>query len=225
MSLTTFTGCQASGKTFEMIKCATTVLDIIGEDGKGLMIKSDKDNRDMINKISSNSSSYKGLSSKFEIVSVRHLMGIISDYELDKYDVICIDEGQLFDDLHDFCEHCLDLNYNIYVSGLDSDWRGNDFGEIHKILRLSTSFIKMQNAKCKLCFDSIRREHGDIRTVPIACRTAKISGDFSVVEQIGGEEFYIPVCLKHHKESLKRIEDFERNKHEKVSLLNIVKDS
>ena len=199
MSCKTFVGCQASSKTTANIAEATKWLDVLG--GRGLFINSIIDTRDMINVISSNSSSYKGISDKFDMYKVKELFDIENSTDLDKYDVICIDEIQFYPDLEKFVIYLLKKNKHIICSGLDSDWLGNDFGQVKELLKLSTEFIKL-SAKCLWCIEEIN--YSNIRYVPDACRTGKMISGFNQIEA-GGSDKYIPLCLHHHRVHLREI--------------------
>lgn len=205
MSCKTFVGCQASSKTTANIAEGTKWLDVLG--GRGLFINSTIDTRDMINVISSNSSSYKGLSDKFDAYKVERLFDIKSIVNLDSYDVICIDEIQFFPDLEEFVKYLLDKEKHIICSGLDSDWLGNDFGQVKELLKLSTEFIKL-SAKCLWCTEEIK--YKNIRYIPDACRTGKLISGFKQIDA-GGNDKYVPLCLQHHRIHLKEIHGLDPN--------------
>ena len=199
MSLNLFIGCQASGKTIENIREATRWLDVL--DGPGLFIHHVNDTRDETNLISSNSSSYKGISSKFRIITVTSLTEVKSSVNIDEYDVICVDELQFFPDLESVTTEWLYQGKHMFFSGLISDWRGNDFGNGKDILKLATnvSFLK---AKCSWCSKILQKDGiANLFLIPDACRTGKISGNDEQTE-VGGSDKYVPLCLKHHVEHL-----------------------
>lgn len=204
MSLHIFTGCQASGKTISCIIEATKWLDVL--DHKGLFIHYKDDKRDEKNIISSNSSGYKGLSDKFDVLSVLSLDEIFNDqsFQIDDYSIICVDEIQFFPDLEKVIVKLLNTGKHIFCSGLDSDWKGDDFGQVKELLKHSTSFVKM-NAKCVWCFREYN--HIDVNLIPNACRTGKISGENKIID-CGGSDKYIPLCLRHHKEHLTNLWGF-----------------
>ncbi len=201
MSCQVFVGCQAASKTISNIAEATKWIDVLG--CKALMINSNIDTRDVDNIISSNSSSYKGLSDKFDIHKVDRLCEVLN--LIDNYQIICIDEIQFYPDLEDFVRICLNKGKHIICSGLDSDWLGNDFGEVSKILKLSTSFIKL-SAKCLWCRE--RTTVNDLRAIPDACRTGKLTASKKQIEA-GGKDKYVPLCLPHHREHLVEIHGLE----------------
>lgn len=201
MSCQVFVGCQASGKSISNITEATRWLDVLG--GKGLYINSIIDTRDEVNLVSSNSSSYKGISDKFDIIKSLTLMEILEKVNIDDYDVISIDEIQFFpDDLEVFVKFLLSKGKHVICSGLDSDWMGEDFGQVSKILKLSTTGFTKLFAKCLWCKEKMQERN--IKLIPDACRTGKISGSSSQIES-GGNDKYIPMCFEHHREHLEKI--------------------
>lgn len=198
MSCQVFLGCQASGKTISNITEATRWLDVLDE--RGLYINSIIDTRDEEHGVSSNSSSYNGISSKFDIIKVTNLVEVYSRVNLDNYNVISIDEIQFFpNDLEYFVKDMLSKGKHIICSGLDSDWMGQDFGQVRELLKLSTGGFTKLSAKCLWCKEKMVERN--IRMIPDACRTGKISGSKSQVES-GGKDKYIPMCLEHHREHL-----------------------
>lgn len=199
MSLTLFVGCQKSKKTISNIEYSTTYVDVF--EVKGLFINSAIDTRDDINVISSNSSSYNGISSKFTIVKVNKLNDVYDRVQIDNYPIISIDEIQFFPDIEEFVVEMLKRGKHIVCSGLDTDWMGRDFGQVKELLKYSTSFKKL-SAKCKWCVDENHRK--DIKLISDACRTGKISGNESQIE-CGGDDKYIPLCMQHHHRHLIRI--------------------
>lgn len=194
MSCQVFVGCQASGKSLSNITEATKWLDVLG--GKGLFINSVIDTRDKINIISSNSSGYRGLSEAFDIIKVSKLKDVISLIDINKYDVISIDEIQFFPDLEEFVKFLLSKDKHVICSGLDSDWLGMDFGQVNKLLKLSTAGFTKLFAKCIWCKENSKTKN--VRLINDACRTGKISGSYNQIEA-GGKDKYIPLCLEHHR--------------------------
>lgn len=203
MSCQVFVGSMMSGKSIANITEATKWIDVLG--GKGLYINSIIDTRDPINIISSNSSSYKGISDKFDIIQVLHLSEVKEKINIDNYDIISIDEINFFDDLESFVKFLLNKGKHVICSGLDSDWLAEDFGEVSKLLKISTEFTKL-HAKCIWCVRDMN--HRNVRLIPNACRTGKISGSNEKVET-GGKDKYVPLCLEHHNEHLIKIHNID----------------
>jgi thymidine kinase len=203
MSLSVYVGCQSSGKSISNIIESTKWLDVL--DKRGLYINSKIDTRDLKNIISSNSSSYKGVSDKFDIIKVDNLEECKFLVNLDSYDVISIDEIQFFPDLEKFVKYLLHKNKHIICSGLDSNWLGEDFGQVMNLLKMSTHFEKL-HAKCLICKNELGQSN--IHLISDATRTGKISGSEEKIE-IGGKSIYVPMCITHHIEHLKTIHGIE----------------
>lgn len=198
MSVNVRTGCMMSGKTIESIKNATTLLDVLDE--KGLFINNKLDDRDSKHIVSSNSSGYNGISNRFDIYSVNYLDEM--EDKMNLYNVCCIDESQFFTDLEVFVKKWLKLGKHFFISGLNSDWKGEDFGQIKDLLCVSTSFIVL-NAKCVECLKEFKLlGKTNIMQIADACMTGKISGSNSQIET-GGKDKYVPLCYKHHCEFMK----------------------
>lgn len=218
MSLQVFVGCQSSGKTLSNITESTRWLDVLDE--RGLYINSVIDTRDEVNNVSSNSSSYKGVSDKFDVVKVNNLFDVLLFVNLDDYNVISIDEIQFFtNDLEKFVKLLLSKGKHVICSGLDSDWMGHDFGQVKELLKLATSGFTKLSAKCVWCKE--RMTERNIRMIPDACRTAKIGGSKNQIES-GGKDKYIPMCLEHHREHLRVIHGLDPDNIVVVSIDEII---
>lgn len=92
--------------------------------------------------------------------------------------IILIDEGQLFPDLYDSVEKMLSLGKQVYVAGLNGDYKMKLFGQIINLISIADDIIYIQ-ALCK-CGKP-------------ASFTARTVQDESLI-LIGGSERYIPVC-------------------------------
>lgn len=188
--LSVVAGPMFSQKTSFLVAKLTLHADV-QKDSKCLIINSSKDIRDPENKVSSHSSSYKGVSYKVDIQSVLKL----SEADVENYNVIGIDEAQFFDDLHDNVKKWLDNGKFIYVVGLDSDCMGNPFGDINKLLYMSDEFVKTQSL-CTKCAET-SKNISEIKKAPF---TARISNSVDLIE-VGAHD-YIPMCRKHFQENL-----------------------
>ena len=195
MSLSVFTGPMFSGKTSRVIQSLTFHSDI-QDQCKCILINSKDDTRDPQNIISSHSSSYKGLSNKVLVCSTK----LLKDINIDEYDVIGIDEAQFFNDLVETIKLWISKDKHIYVSGLDSDFMGEPFGHINKILHMSDDFIKLKT-KCGICLKSNPQitktsNYVDASFTALICKNEKEDN----INKIGGKDLYIPMCRIHHRE-------------------------
>jgi thymidine kinase len=102
--------------------------------------------------------------------------------EIEKFDVILIDEGQFFNDLYGFCKDVVEIEKKIvYVFGLSGDFKRNIFGEILYLMPIADN-IKHLKSICYNCTD--------LKEAPFTMR--KNSNTEQVL--VGGEEDYIAVC-------------------------------
>jgi len=95
-------------------------------------------------------------------------------------DVICINEGQFFDNLVEFCNIYASLGKEIYVCGLDGDYLKRPFGEILDLIPHCDTVTKL-SAEC-LCGQP-------------ANFTKKLKSTPDLIH-IGSYEIYSPVCRK-----------------------------
>jgi thymidine kinase len=108
------------------------------------------------------------------------------------YNVIAIDEGQFFTDLHQYVTTWADeLPVHIVIAGLDGDSDRKPFGDMLKLIPHAEE-VERLNAFCSEC------KNGTL---------AIYSKYFSNVQKdengvaIGGAESYRPVCRKHYLEN------------------------
>jgi thymidine kinase len=173
MSIHLITGCMFSGKTTALINAAK-MNKLLNK--KVLMINYNLDNR--------YSSSDKMIT--HDLISVdclafeKDLLKCAINSEVD---VICINEGQFFENLVVFCTGMCNIGKEIYVCGLDGDYLKRPFGEILNLVPHCDTVTKMY-ALCMNCRNGTK-----------ACFTKKISNSNSLIE-IGSSEIYMPVCRK-----------------------------
>jgi thymidine kinase len=118
------------------------------------------------------------------LIYVDKLTDDISIY--DKYHVIGIDEGQFFDDnIIQFVKKNVDAGKIIILAGLISDYRGNPFGNIHKLFSFADK-THQKFAECSEC------RKNNIHTKAIFSRR---ENDSNQIIDIGND--YIPVCRSH----------------------------
>jgi len=72
-----------------------------------------------------------------------HNLFDIDEYELEKADVIAIDEAQFFNDLYSFILHCEKKEKYIIISGLDGDYNRKPFGQILQCIPLCDNIVKL----------------------------------------------------------------------------------
>jgi thymidine kinase len=106
--------------------------------------------------------------------------------DIEKYNIIGIDEAQFFPDLVEFSKKMVDIyQKKIIVAGLSSDYLQQPFGEIHKLLSICDDITKLYSY-CSMCLS----KNNIIRP---AIFTKRIT---DTVEQvlIGADDEYLAVC-------------------------------
>jgi len=99
--------------------------------------------------------------------------------QIEKFDIIGIDEAQFFDDLIDFVKYCADLGKIVIVAGCDGTFEMKPFGKICDLISVADEIVKL-NAVCKICgYDA-----------PFSLRITK---EIQEVELIGSEH-YMACC-------------------------------
>lgn len=101
----------------------------------------------------------------------------------EKYDIICINEAQFFNNLLQFCKDVIKNNKTIYICGLDGDYKQERFGEILDLIPLSDTITKL-HAFCSICKDGTHAHF-----------TKRLIDDNN--QKLIGINEYIPVCRKH----------------------------
>tara|TARA_A100001015_G_scaffold78344_1_gene86931 strand:+ start:756 stop:1316 length:561 start_codon:yes stop_codon:yes gene_type:complete len=182
MSLDLIIGPMFSGKTTELIRRLNT-LSAIGK--KCVYINSSLDNREKKD-FSSHNPDLKSItkidSMKVQFINYQFIENI------KKYDVIGIDECQLFgvNFITTTIRHIVDkLDKKVIISGLNGDFKRNKFGKIIDLIPECDSIIKLY-PYCSSC-----SLNGKIEK---ALFSKKITGSDNIVDI--GYDNYIPVCRK-----------------------------
>lgn len=186
-------GCMFSGKTSELIRIIKRYRSI---NKKIMIINYEKDTRYGDNQILSHDKI--GVDSYM----IDKLQNILLDTELkkifDNSELICINEGQFFPDLIDFCKlSCNKLNKTVYVCGLDGDYQQKRFGHILDLIPCCETVTRL-SALCKICGKS-------------AHFTKRINNNTKEQILIGSDDDYIPVCRFHYLNDEKNNIDINNN--------------
>lgn len=123
----------------------------------------------------------------FAVANLMSLMSACteSNWQLDNFDVIAIDESQFFPDLFEFCMHAVeDHGKAVIVAGLSGDFRRQQFGDILRLVPLADD-VRMLRARCAFC-------EAD---APFSLRLVA-SAEQALV---GGKDEYQPVCRTHYR--------------------------
>jgi len=176
-------GPMYSGKTTELIKQLNTysLLNM-----KVLYINHILDNRSDI--FSTHNPSIKELGTNITGIKTNNIASVMDT--ISRYDVIGIDEAQLFDKIYDDVMYITEiLNKRVIVAGLSGDYKRELFGELYRLIPVVDDITKL-HAYCKPCLsnNNISRAHFSKRIV---------NSQETVL--IGASDSYIPVCRKCYK--------------------------
>ncbi len=145
MSINLVIGCMFSGKTSHLINTAkiNKLLD------KKVII---------INYISDTRYSSSDFVTTHDQISIKAIVcdgNILKLFENEEYknsEVVCINEGQFFKNLVEFCVKACEDKKIVHVCGLDGDFRKRPFGEILNLIPHCET-VKKLNALCLRCKD------------------------------------------------------------------------
>ena len=176
MSINLIIGCMFSGKTSALIRIAK-INKLLGK--KVLMINFNEDSRySESNKVSSHDKV------SIDAVACDKLINrLVNTDSYNEADIICINEGQFFEGLVNFCINACNQNKTVHVCGLDGDYLRRPFGEILYLIPHCEKVEKLQ-ALCLSCKDGTP-----------ASFTKRIIKSSELV-LIGSSESYEPVCRK-----------------------------
>lgn len=170
MNLEVITGPMFSGKTTELLRLYK--INIIANK-KVILLKPLIDNRSG-NKVST----HDNISQDAIIYS--NLLSIDKSYLL-SYDVICIDEGQFFEDLFEFIVNYIKYEKTFIIAGLTETFTYSIlFENMVKVMGMANN-IKRLLAICENC-----KKHNAIYTY-------KKNNNSNIIE-IGGSELYCALC-------------------------------
>lgn len=84
-------------------------------------------------------------------INVFKLKDMVTENNLQKYDVFLVNEGQFFEDLYEVVDNLVNKqNKKVYVCGLDGDYKRKKFGSILDIIPLADDVVKIKGI-CKTC--------------------------------------------------------------------------
>lgn len=146
--------------------------------------------------ISTHHSQFSHLSNKVDSLKMETLEPI----DVEKYDVIGVDEGQFFIDLNKTVRRwVLESNKRVIVASLDGDSNMNVFGQALQLIPISESVIKLD----AICTNCLKSEDGP-KTTP-AYFTGKINNSEKKSQNgnnqicVGGSDIYIALCMTCYK--------------------------
>jgi len=182
-SLDIILGPMYAGKTTELIR-RLNIFSLMGF--KCLFINSSLDNRS-IEDFSTHNPSIKKMSKNIDSMKIDQFNNKVFD-RIKLYDIIAIDETQLFKNLKDNVIHIVEiLNKKVIISGLNGDFQRNKFGEIIDLIPICDNIDKL-SPFCLLCCQN----NNIIKPALFSKRISKETETIS----IGGSDKYVPVCRK-----------------------------
>jgi thymidine kinase len=104
-------------------------------------------------------------------------------YDIDKYEIIIIEEGQFFPDIFEKVVEWSKTK-KVYVAGLIGDAQKNLFGNLYKLTSHADEIVFLK-AMCKICGDG----------TPGVFSKKIVQNDLLV--EVGGDDLYVAVCRKH----------------------------
>ena len=180
-SLEVITGSMFSGKTDELIRRLRRA-KIARQ--KIQVFKPIIDDRYDVNKVSSHSGR------EFEATPVNDVDEIRELLEVDTT-VVAIDEAQFFEkEIIPFAEDLADNRIRVIIAGLDTDFRGEEFGPVPRLLALAERIDKL-HAICMVCGNTALRTQRLVDGVP-----ANYNDPVVVV---GASELYEARCREDHE--------------------------
>lgn len=172
MELTTITGPMFSGKTTELIRLMRIYMIA---DKKVLLVKHNKDNRSVYIE-THDGVTYPSIS----ISNIEQLRDII-----DHYEIIGIDEGQMYNNLYNFVQSVIHKNITFIIAGLTISFNHKIlFDDMAKTCSIANKCIRLLSI-CNDCksFNAVYSYNKFI---------SKESDN--VTNQIGGKDTYLALC-------------------------------
>lgn len=126
-----FVGPMFSGKTTSLIR---SYMQARAEGKKVVAFKWIEDMR------YSNSSIVSHVGETIDAIPTSHLLDCVKMTV--GCDLVCIDEGQFFDDIVSFTKDLINRSIDVVISGLDADYQRKPIGSIFELLPLTSSFKK-----------------------------------------------------------------------------------
>lgn len=116
----------------------------------------------------------------FSLTDISEVEGDLNDYTH-----IGIDEGQFIDSMLDVIPRLVKKGKKIMIASLKGSFKDELMGEIHHLIPIADD-VRVYNAFCTPCL-----ERGVERK---AIHSVKTGGDMNLIEDIGGDEKYSPMC-------------------------------
>ena len=116
-------------------------------------------------------------------VSMNNISDLVIDENINKFNVILINEGQFFEDIDIAVRKLVEVhNKIVYVCGLDGDFQRKKFGNILNLIPIADNIIKL-NSLCFTCKNGTK-----------APFTSRITDEKE--QTVVGSDNYVPLCRK-----------------------------
>ena len=172
MSLELIVGCMYSGKSTELLRRVNRYKSI----GKRVLVV----NHSLDKRYSDEPVMVTHSGETMDAIKVDDLKWVVPI----NYDVIAIDEGQLFEELYNRVMYLVEqMNLDVIVAGLNGDYKRENFGEIFKLYPVASN-IHHCLALCSQCKDGTP-----------GMFTYRITDEKDQL-LIGSNEMYIAVCRR-----------------------------
>lgn len=113
-------------------------------------------------------------------------LSTLSDQELSKYSLVCIDEAQFFEDLVSAVAHMVDdLKLVVHVGALSGTYLRKPFGHTLELVPMCDSIQIIHDEPCAACAN-----HGIVQDSLFSHRLTSSTAEI----EIGGAAEYAPVC-------------------------------
>ena len=106
----------------------------------------------------------------------------VPDFLIKKCTVICIDEGQFFDDIVEFSVEKANIGKTVIIAALDGTFEQKPFGEIMRLIPLSESVRKLSSV-CMCCYKE-------------ASFSRRLNSSDKRVKVIGNDDQYAATCRR-----------------------------
>ena len=177
-----YCGCMFSGKTTRLVGDLKTRVKHAGQ--KVQAFSPVVDTRSGIGKIVAKNGDFF-LSQT--VSRAEEILGLIKD----ETDMVAIDEAQFFDEgIVEVCRRLM-RRHEVYVAGLDTDFRGEPFGPMPELLAIATQVDKLTGF-CTICGENAHCTQRIVNGEPAHY-------DDPIVLPGGTAEGYEARCLLHHK--------------------------
>ena len=114
-------------------------------------------------------------------VSVSKISDAMTQENLDKFQVVLINEGQFFQDINESVRTLVEENRKtVYVCGLDGDFKRNKFGNLLELIPFADNIVKLHSL-CYNCKNGTK--------APFTCRLSE-----ETEQTVIGSDNYVPLC-------------------------------